>query len=211
MKRCIVLALLSAMFLTGCFNIYQHVSLDRNGNADVYFQMTFSKALLEMSNQMGGESAELDYDAWLDETTGDPFDGLRKTVPIETGKINSFSEIGIFYRASLNYVDRAVQNLTGDDSSLFIPIVRDGRMTILAGFSDDDVSGSQENGMAAAFMGSAKYILTIDKNVMNRPSRAWAELDGEAIELPIVDLNDQYFIDIPIKLLLGRTVTISVE
>jgi len=210
-KAILAISALAVILLSSCINIYQHISSGGNGRVDIYTQLTVSKLILEMANGMSGEGEAIDYDDWLSENANGDFGKLSEKIKVDSGKINNDLDIGMFYRASVNYEDKNVTDLKSDEGIVFFPIIENGRMTIRTSFSSGKEAVDESSNMANAFLGSAKYILTIDKHVISNIESAKIMMNDEEVRLCAIDSNDEFLIDIPMVLLMSGNSTIVIE
>jgi len=189
--------IIQSLLLSGCFDIYQHITKDSNGLERNTIKVTLTKALLEMGNSLGG-SGSIDYDdifegGEIDVNSYNQF-GAKLT------KINSEFDVGFILDMALNYRDRNTANVINQSKESFIHKYNGKNMVIHV-----DCTGgrgiSNDNEIAAAFFAAAKYRLDINKKCVANIKKVTIKANEKETEIDFLDLTDEYLIEIPMSIL----------
>jgi hypothetical protein len=204
-----LLVLVMPLLLSGCIDIYQHVSLGTKGETNIYTRLTVSKAIMAMSSRMSGNTAAPDFDQLMPDGDWSAKEGFSDLGRVETGKINTDTDFGMYYKASVNYRNQTVLDKWHASEVNFFPFVENGKLSIKTSFPNQTDQSS--NAMAAAFLSTAKYIVTIDKRVCPSLKTATVTVGDVETDVGLVDVGDEYFCSIPLGLLFYGDAQITLE
>ncbi|MDR0562506.1 MAG: hypothetical protein LBG73_07430 [Spirochaetaceae bacterium] len=185
--------------LSGCIDIFQHITKDSNGIDRNTIKVTVSKVVFAMANGLSG-AGDIDYEKLFDESNNidvkeyNQFNASVKTV-------NDSMDVGYLVDMSIDYQDKnMVTAITQNDIS-FIPKYSDKNITIHIASLGGNAGSVSDNDMAAAFLATGKYRLTVNKACIADIDRAAIKTrDGEK-EISVLDLYDGYLIEIPIPII----------
>jgi hypothetical protein len=192
--------------LTGCFDIYQHITRDRNGIEHNTIKLTVSKTVLEMAGSMSGE--KIDYDKWLGENGGEMNldDYAEFSASIE--KVNDPLDFGFLIKMSFDYRNKDVLDKINKTDASFIPkYVKNSMVIPIASLGNGD---SSDNEMALVFLSTAKYRLSVSKNIVGSIAKVVIEKDNQQSEIAYLDLNDEYLVEIPIPLIMDGNIKLII-
>ena len=201
----IALILIQGVLLTSCFDIYQAITKDSNGNERNIIKVTLNKAILEMGNSMGGGSST-DYDKIFDGSDIDVNSYGQFGAKIT--KINNESDVGLLVDMSFNYRDPSVINRINQGKVSFIHKYNGKNITIHV---DSMGESSEDNQMAAAFLAAGKYRLVISKKCVATVSKVILRSSQGETEYSFLDLVDSYLIEIPIPVLFTSPIDIVIQ
>lgn len=200
--------------LTGCIDMYQHITATDSNTVHVYTQMTFAKSLFKLIGSMSGASDEPDYDELMGEFSSDAYSEYPE-LALELESIDSELEMGYtinydFQKNNANYNSYILENEIS-----FLPRIENDEILIDIRFEMPDMDVDQESGeyetLSNAFLGAAKYRISIDKSLMPKINEARMFFDGRSIALKTHDYGNGFLLDIPFLLIIGKTVTIVIK
>ncbi len=208
----IVCCIIILPLLTGCVDIYQHICINKNGEVSMYVHCTISKGILEMANAMGGSSKSLQYDDFtkgIDKGLSEQKELLRNS---ELGMINTDFEIGSYCKGIIDS-NKSYKNTDGRNRT-FLPEHKGKKWIIPFDFSGTDLDSkkSKSDEFAYALLSSAKYTLSITKNVVPKITSVSLRKDsGETFTVDFLDTYDSYLIEVPLPLLLDGKIELIIE
>jgi hypothetical protein len=206
MKKSLFFILLLCFTLTGCFDIYQHITRDNGGIEHNTIKFTISKAVLEMAGSMSGDA--VDYDDWLDENSGDMKLDDYADLSASIEKVNDTLDFGFLIRMSVDYRNKELLGKINESNASFIPrYVRNSMVIPITSLGSGD---SLDNEMAAVFLSSAKYRLSVSKNIVGSIAKVVIEKNGQQNEINYIDMNDEYLIEIPVPLLMDGNIKLII-
>jgi hypothetical protein len=155
MKKILLISgiLITVLLMSGCIEVFQYVSI-KNGEVDLSIKYVIQKSIIEMGSAFSGE--EVDYDDFLGEGE-DIFEGLGN-ISGEMTQINTALEVGMEMRIQGSLDE--LRELVESDQIPFLP-ERAGS-TFYLNIPGMGSSDSEDDGMAAAFLASAKYRILVD-------------------------------------------------
>jgi hypothetical protein len=177
--------LLVVFSLTSCIDYVQSISY-KDGKYHFYNKVTFSKLLMEMSDE--------DVDDFMEEFDEDVVSSLPDFVsanPVETDL-----EVGAEISFSINPKEATEEQKT------FLPKKSGNKYFIPFMFSEEFSSGDfddyEDDELAFAIFSSAKCRVLISKKIISKIEDAYFEgTDDENFEIPVFDYGDSFCLEIP--------------
>ena len=200
----IVFCFIPTFFLTSCLDAIQHITLNRNGDIEISFMLTVSKALFAM----GGEGGSVEES--FSEDIIDP-EELKTLIPraknVETRLIDSDVDYGYLFKFTVP------QDYQPDGDTPMVPRISWDNIEILLGMPMEQ-PGAEEtvepgptdemDEMGEAIFSSAKYKIQISKKLLQRSERAFIKTEsGEITNLDLIDLGDTYLVNLPMLMVMN--------
>jgi hypothetical protein len=211
MKKMIVSIVIFALCLvfSGCIDIFQHLTKDNNGIEKNTIKVTVSKTIFAMANGLSGSGDDIDYEKLFDESDMNTLD-MREYNQFEAiiRKVNDTMDVGYLLEMNMNYRDRNVVNRVNRSNISFIHKYDGKNIIIHISKLGDNSSSSSDNGMAAAFLATGKYRLSINKKCIANMSKATIKTTDGETEINFIDLFDEYLVEIPIPIIVMSDIDI---
>jgi hypothetical protein len=202
MRRIATLTLVAAVvLLSGCFDIYEHISRDQNGLVDVYFRVSFSRSMMEMATSMSETPRAFSPDDLFGEQDAATSE-ILSTFGGKFERIDTSAELGAWTEFAINPKLKPHLDLMKARSSPLVPDISSNQIVITFNGAGENPDYQQTYDQ---ILSSFKFRLTISKSVMPTVSRAvvsTAEIDFKPI---VVSLPDEFLIDIPVSYLMQST------
>jgi hypothetical protein len=207
------IALLSLVFilclvLSGCIDIFQHITKDGNGNDRNTIKISISKTLFAMANGFSESDDNIDYEKLFNESSNlditeyNEFNARVKT-------INDIMDFGFLIDMNIDYRDRNMVNKINSSNESLIPKYN-GKNIIIHLDNIGSNSSPADNAIAAAFYAAAKYRLAISKKCIANIDRVIAKTNEGETEINFLDLYDEYLIEIPILIIFTSDLDITI-
>ena len=158
-KYLFIIVLICGFLLSGCIDIYQHITKDNNGNERNTIKITLNKAIFEIGSSFGGID-DFDFEDIFNESDFDIHE--YKQFGASVTAINNDFDAGYLIDMRMDYRDRNIINQLNKEKFSFIHKYNGKNISIhidCLGESGADF----DNAMAAAFLASGKYRLFISK------------------------------------------------
>jgi hypothetical protein len=186
--------------LSGCIDIFQHITKDSNGIDKNTIKVTVSKTVFAMANGLSGSSDNIDYEELFNESNNidvkeyDQFNANVKTV-------NDTMDVGYLVEMNIDYRDRNMINKINSSDISFIPKYNGSNITIHIDCIGGDSGSADDNAMAAAFLATGKYRLAISKKCIANVDRVIIKTNEGETDINFLDLYDEYLVEIPIPII----------
>ncbi|MDR1031446.1 MAG: hypothetical protein LBL76_11325 [Treponema sp.] len=186
--------------LSGCIDIFQHITKDGSGIHRNTIKVTVSKTIFAMANGFSGSGEDIDYEKLFDESTPldvkeySPFNATVKTV-------NDTMDIGYLVDMNIDYQDRNTVNKINRSNTSFIPKYNGKHIIIPIACLGGDADPSDDNAMTAAFLATGKYRLAISKKCITNIERIMIKTAEGETDSDFLDLYDEYLVEIPIPII----------
>ncbi|HEX38305.1 MAG TPA: hypothetical protein ENG70_05585 [Candidatus Cloacimonetes bacterium] len=190
----IVLIGVTVVFLAGCFNITQHISKDGD-KLNVFIKFSVSKSIFEMSKSMGGKSDENPCEEIYTFNEKQIIETFPKSFKADCKKVDTELECGYEMYLTIDTNSKDYKKMKKDDAPAFIPFI--DKKEIYIAFPHDDEE-EEEDQMAAGFMSSAVYKLTLNRNVVEKVKSISFLNADETFDVSFVELSDIYIIEVPL-------------
>jgi hypothetical protein len=183
--------------LSGCFDIFQHITKDNSGADKNTIKVTLSKTVFEMISGFA-DSEVINYDELFEEDIDiEEYEQFHASI----NKINDTMEAGYLFDMTIDYRDRNMMNIINTTDASFIPKYTGKTIDIFIECLGESTDSIEDNEMAAAFLASGKYRLVISKKCAPNISRVVIETPEENTEIGYIDLFDDYLIEMPMPIL----------
>jgi len=210
MKRwgCIFIVSAVSLALTGCIDIFQHLIIDADGLVRTTIRVTISKAVFAMADGLSEDDA--DFEEIFNENDLNNMD-LDRYDQFGTSfeKINDSTDAGYLLSMNIDYRDQDMVNSINKADISFIPRFGKRDITIPIDLLDGSYGSSGDDAMALAFMSTGKYRLLINKNIMADIGRAVVFAGNEETELTVLDLYNDFLVEIPLSILITSAVDLK--
>jgi hypothetical protein len=193
-KSLILLGMLTLLFAS-CFNITQHISKEGN-DLNVFVKFSVSKSIFEMANSMGGKSDENPCEDVFKFNEDQIINTFPKNIKAEYKKVDSELECGYEMYITIDMNSKEYKKLKKDNAPAFLPII--DKKEIFIAFPQDEEEDKDDDQMAAGFMASAVYKLTLNRNVVEKIKSASFINADETFEVSFIELPDIYIIEVPL-------------
>ncbi len=191
----ILLGMITLLF-AGCFNITQHISKEGD-DLNVFVKFAVSKSIFEMSSSMGGKKSDdnpcEDIFKYNEENI---INGFPKNIKANYVKTDTELECGYEMYMSVDVKGKEYKKLKKSNVPALFPLVGDGEIYIKFPQGDEEDSGGDQ--MGAAFMSSAVYRLTVNRNVMDKIKSVIFKNADESHDIPFIELPDIFIIEVPL-------------
>ncbi|MDR0567731.1 MAG: hypothetical protein LBG87_00795 [Spirochaetaceae bacterium] len=185
--------------LSGCIDIFQHITKDGNGVDRNTIKVTVSKVVFAMANGMSG-AGDADYEKLFNESnTVDVQEYTQFNASIKT--VNDSMDVGYLVDMNIDYQDKNMVTAVNQSNTSFIPKYKDNNITIHIARLGGDSDSAEDNDMAAAFLATAKYRLTVSKTCIADIDRVTVKTRENEKEITALDLYDNYLIEIPMPII----------
>ncbi len=182
------------IFLAGCFNISQHISKDGN-KLNVFIKFTISKSIFELSNSMGGnQSNDNPCEGIMEFNEQEVINGFPKGIDADYKKVDTELECGYEMTMKLDTASKDYKKMKKEDAPAFFPLFKNDEIYIVFPKEEDD----DEDQMEAAFMGTAMYRLTINRNVLDDIHSVTLSNAEESHDIEFIELPDLFIIEVPL-------------
>jgi hypothetical protein len=195
--------------LSGCIDIFQHVTKDSSGIDKNTIKVTVSKTIFAMANGLSGSSESIDYERLFNESNNidvkeyDKFNATVKTV-------NDTMDIGYLVDMNIDYRDRNTLNTINRSNTSFIPKYSGKNITIHIDRLGEDSDSTDDNAMAAAFLATGKYRLVISKKCIANVGRIAIKTGEGETDINFLDLYDEYLVEIPMPIIFMSAVDLII-
>lgn len=184
------------LVMAGCFNITQHISKDGD-NVEVFIKFSVSKSIFEISGSMGSAKAEENPCEDVFKFNEDQIIGtFPKSIKADCNKVDTDLECGYEMYITIDMNSKEYKKLKKDNAPAFLPII-DAKEIFIA-FPQDEEEDKGDDQMAAGFMASAVYKLTLNRNVVEKIKSASFINADETFEVSFIELPDIYIIEVPL-------------
>jgi hypothetical protein len=196
---CVIIFML-CLVLSGCIDIFQHITKDASGIDRNTIKVTVSKAVFAMANGFSGTSDETDYEKLFDESNNidiqeyNQFNATVKTV-------NDTMDVGYLVDMNIDYRDRNTVNTINRSNASFIPKYNGKNIVIHIDSLGGNSGSTDDNAMAAAFLATGKYRLVISKKCIASIERVVIKTNEGETASNFLDLYDTYLVEIPIPII----------
>jgi hypothetical protein len=188
------------LVLSGCIDIFQHITKDGSGIDRNTIRVTVSKAVLEMANSFSGSGDSIDYDELFNESKNTDVAKYNQfNASVRT--INDTMDVGYVVDMSIDYRDRDTLNKINRDNTSFIPKYNGKNIAIHIDCLGGKSGSTDDNAMAAAFLATGKYRLVISKKCIANIGRVTIKTTEGETGIPFLDLYDEYLIEIPMPII----------
>ena len=193
----IIVFCLIAFMLSGCFNITQHISKDGN-DLNVFVKFAVSKSVFEMSSSMGGnKSDDNPCEGVFEFNENFIISEIPENVEARFVKTDNDLECGYEMYMSVDVKSKDYKKLKRSNAPALFPLVADGEIYIKFPKNDENSSGGGDQ-MGAAFMSTALYRLTVNRNVIDEIDTVTFKTEDESYELTYIELTDIFIIEVPL-------------
>ncbi len=184
------------LMLSGCFNIAQHISQDGN-DLNVFLKFVVSKSVFEMSSSMGGSKSDDNPCEGVFEFNEDfIISGIPENIEARFVKVDNDLECGYEMYMSVDTKSKDYKKLKRSNAPALFPLVDDEGIYIKFPQSDEESGGGDQ--MGAAFMATALYRLTINRNVIDEIESVTFKNDEESYDISYIELPDIFIIEVPL-------------
>jgi hypothetical protein len=183
----------------GCFDVYQHITKENNGNVNMYFKIAMSKAFLNMGNGSNSNNNQPVTNPFAD-FQNNPIMTDVKELGATVSEIDTEKEFGVVIRMSLDMKSKDVQQAMSSQGSPLIPQISDSGITI---FFPSQGSPTGQDQSSKAIMTAFKYRLSIGKALMPTISKVILRTGDAEVSCEAIDLSDIYMIEIPMSDVFG--------
>ena len=191
----LILISLTALLFTGCFNITQHISKEGK-DLNVFLKFSVSKSIFELSNSMGGKSDENPCEDIFKFNEEQIINTFPKNIEAEYNKVDSELECGYEMYMSVDTKGKEYKKLKKSNAPALFPLVDDGEIYIKFPQSGEEDEGGDQ--MSAAFMSTALYRLTVNRDVIDEIHEVTFNAGDEFYELSYIELPDIFIIEVPL-------------
>jgi len=192
----IIVFSLMVLFLSGCFNIAQHISKDGN-DLNVFLKFVVSKSVFEMSSSLGGsKSDDNPCEGVLEFNEEYIISGIPENIEARFVKVDNDLECGYEMYMSVDVKSKDYKKLKRSNAPALFPLIDDGEIYIK--FPQNDEEGGGGDQMGAAFMSTAVYRLTINHNVIDEIESVTFKTADESYDISYIELSDIYIIEVPL-------------
>jgi hypothetical protein len=210
MKKLAFPAALALCFvLSGCIDVFQHLTRDANGIERNIIKVTVSKAIFAMANGLSGSGGDIDYEELLDESSpigvGD-YGQFGATVE----RVNDTMDIGYLVDMNIDYRDRDMVSRINRSNTSFIPKYSGKNIAIHIDRLGEKSGSAESDAMAAAFLATGKYRLAINKKCVADIEKIIIQADEGELDIGFIDLYDEYLVEIPIPIIFMSDVDIVI-
>ncbi len=192
----IIVFSLMVLFLSGCFNITQHISKEGN-ELNVFVKFTVSKSVFEMASSMGGNKSDdnpcEDIFKYNEENI---ISGFPENIEARFVKADNDVECGYEMYMSVDTKSKDYKKLKRSNAPALFPLVDDEGIYIKFPQNDEESGGGDQ--MGAAFMSTALYRLTINRNVIDEIESVTFKNDEESYDISYIELPDIFIIEVPL-------------
>jgi hypothetical protein len=195
-----VIVFVLCLALSGCIDIFQHITRDENGIERNTIKISVSKTIFEMANGLSGSSDSLDYGKLFDESNNvDITDYNQFNATVKT--INDTMDIGYLIDMNIDYRDRNTIDKINRSNASFIPKYNGKNIVIRVACLGGNSGSTEDNALAAAFLAAGKYRLAISKKCISNVDRIILKTNEGETRINFLDLYDQYLVEIPIPVI----------
>jgi hypothetical protein len=185
------------MAISGCVDIYQHLTKDGDGFVLNTIKVTVSKTVFEMAGSFSEESIDYENlfsDGAVDMNTYDQFKATSK-------KINDTLDVGYLLEMKIDYRDKTITDGISKDAVSFMPQFRGKNIVIHVDCLGGGDMSSDNNMMAAAFLATGKYRIALNKKIIAGIDKAAVRTSDGEQPVSFYDLLDEYLVEIPVPLI----------
>jgi hypothetical protein len=195
--------------LSGCIDIFQHITKDSNGIDKNTIKVTVSKTIFAMANGLSGSGESIDYEKLFNESNNIDVKEYNKfDATVET--VNDTMDIGYLVDMNIDYRDRNTLNTINRSNTSFIPKYNGKNVTIHIDCLGEDSASTDDNAMAAAFLATGKYRLAISKKCIASVGRITIKTAKGETDINFLDLYDEYLVEIPIPIIFMSAVDLII-
>jgi hypothetical protein len=189
--------------VSGCVDIYQHLTKDGDGLVRNTIKVTISKTVFEMAGSFSEES--IDYDELFSDGNVDinAYDRFKAT----SRKINDEMDVGYLLDMKVDYRDKAIADGIAKDAVSFMPQFKDKNIVIHVDCLSEG-GMSEDNMMAAAFLATGKYRIAVNKKIIAGIDKASVRTSDGEQPLSVYDMLDEYLVEIPVPLIFMSAVDV---
>ena len=186
---------LASLIFAGCFNITQHISKEGN-DLNVFVKFAVCKNIFEMSGSMGGKKSDDPCQDIFKYNEESIINGFPKNIEANYVKTDSEIECGYEMYMSVDVKSKDYKKLKKSNVPALFPLVGDDEIYIKFPQSEEEEGGGDQ--MGAAFMSSAVYRLTVNRNVMDKINMVTFKNADETHDIPFIELPDIFIIEVPL-------------
>jgi hypothetical protein len=190
--------------VSGCVDIYQHLTKDGDGLVRNTIKVTVSKAVFEMAGSFSEE--RINYDELFSDGNVDinAYDRFKAT----SRKINDALDVGYLLDMKVDYRDKAIADGIAKDAVSFMPQFKGKNIVIHVDCLGDGDMSSDDNMMAAAFLATGKYRIAVNKKMIAGIDKASVKTSDGEQSLSVYDMLDEYLVEIPVPLIFMSAVDV---
>jgi hypothetical protein len=188
------------LVLSGCIDIFQHLTKDTNGIERNTLKVTISKMVFAMANGLSESDNSIDYEKLFDESNTidvNEYNQFNATVK----KVNDTIDIGYLIDMNIDYRDRNTVNRINSSNTSFIPRYDGKNIVLHIDCLGGNSSSVDDNAMMAAFLATGKYRLAINKKCIANIDRVIIKTNEGETDISFLDLHDEYLVEIPIPII----------
>jgi hypothetical protein len=211
MKKLVIFSIvfILSFTLSGCIDIFQHITKDGNGIDKNTIKVTVSKTVFAMANGLSGSNEDIDYEKLFNESNNiDVKDYNKFNATVKT--VNDTMDVGYLVDMNIDYRDRNTLNMINRSNTSFIPKYNGKNIIIHIDCFGEDSDSTDDNAMAVAFLATGKYRLAISKKCIANIERITIKTAEGETGISFLDLYDEYFIEIPIPIIFMSDVDLTI-
>lgn len=192
----IIVFSLLVLLLSGCFNITQHISKDGN-DLNVFLKFAVCKSVFEMSSSMGGnKSDDNPCEGVFEFNENFIISEIPENIEARFVKADNDLECGYEMYMSVDVKSKDYKKLKRSNAPALFPLVADNEIFIKFPQNDEESGGGDQ--MAAAFMSTALYRLTVNRNVIDEIESVIFSNADESYDISYIELPDIFIIEVPL-------------
>ncbi|MDR1867029.1 MAG: hypothetical protein LBQ77_02035 [Treponema sp.] len=204
----ILCTVILSICLSGCFDIFQHITVNDRGVQQNTIKITVSKGIIRMAESFSSEQSfdDRELDKMLDEIISEEH---YQDYSASITKINDTTDIGILLDMAIDYRDKNTVDTINKDNIDFIPKYYRNAMVIHISNSDSSSSQLENNDKINEFSALfGKYRILINKKCINTIDHVGVRTNTGETNIDFLDVYDAYLIEIPISAILAESVDI---
>jgi hypothetical protein len=186
--------------LSGCIDVFQHITKNESGIDRNTIRVTVSKTVLAMANGFSEPNDSIDYEKLFDKSNNvdvTEYNQFNATVKI----VNDAMDVGYLVNMNIDYRDRNTLNKINRGNMNFIPKYNGKNIFIHIDCLGGKSGSADDNAMAAAFLATGKYRLVISKKCIANIERVTIKINEGEMGINFLDLYDEYLVEIPMSII----------
>jgi hypothetical protein len=211
MKKLVIFSMIFILcfILSGCIDIFQHITKDGNGIDKNTIKVTVSKTVFAMANSLSDSSEDIDYEKLFNESNNIDIRDYNQFNAIIT-TLNDTMDVGYLVDMNIDYRDRNTLNAINRSNTSFIPKYNGRNIIVHIDRLGEDSGSTDDNAMAAAFLATGKYRLAISKKCIANVERITIKNNEGETGINFLDLYDEYLVEIPIPIIFMSAVDLTI-
>ena len=163
----------------------------------MFVKFAVSKSVFEMSSSMGGNKSDENPCEDVFRFNEDKIiSTFPKNIEAEYKKIDTELEGGYEMYMKVDVKSKDYKKLKRSNAPALFPLIDNGEIYIK--FPQNDENGSDGDEMGAAFMSTALYSLTVNRNLIDEIESVTFSNADETYDISYIELPDIYIIELPL-------------